>query len=39
MDYQDHIADSEKENKCLYCGEPCEKDFCNKDCYKAEMND
>ncbi len=29
----------EKENKCAYCGEPCEKEFCNKECKKAYEND
>jgi len=29
----------EKENECGYCGEPCEGEFCNKDCKKAYEND
>jgi len=29
----------EQENECSYCGEPCGKDFCNKECYIAELND
>jgi len=23
------------ENECLYCGEPCEKTYCNSECRKA----
>jgi hypothetical protein len=27
------------DNNCNYCGEPCEKEFCNKECYKAYVAD
>ena len=23
------------ENECVYCGEPCDKTYCNNDCKKA----
>ena len=29
----------EPENCCLYCGEPTEKEFCDKQCKKAYEND
>lgn len=29
----------ELENNCLYCGEESEKDFCNRACYIANLND
>lgn len=35
----DNPFGDEKENECLYCGEPSEKDFCDKQCYKAYQND
>lgn len=25
----------EKDNDCQYCGEPCETEFCDKDCKKG----
>jgi len=25
----------ELENECAFCGEPCDKEFCSKDCQKA----
>ncbi len=30
--YQDYIKDEDKENECLQCQAPCEKDFCSKAC-------
>jgi len=35
----DNPFDDEKDNECGYCGEPTDKDFCNKECYKAYQND
>lgn len=32
-------APEEPEKCCMYCGEPSEKDFCNKDCKKAYEHD
>lgn len=29
----------EPENECAFCGEPCEGEFCSRDCYKANLND
>lgn len=29
----------ELENNCLYCGEESDKDFCNRGCYSAYLND
>jgi len=31
--------DKEFENTCGYCGEPCEGDFCSKECLNAFLND
>ena len=30
---------NEKESTCGYCGDACTKDFCNKDCEKADTHD
>jgi len=30
--------EKELNNTCGYCGEPCEKDYCNEDHYKARDN-
>ncbi len=42
-EYENHPNDPrneiDKENNCSYCGEPCEKIFCSKECYLAEIND
>lgn len=40
-DYYPHnpVNHKELENKCSYCGEPCEKHFCSKSCQIAELND
>lgn len=27
------------QNECGYCGEPCEREFCNKGCEKAYNQD
>lgn len=29
----------EPENECSYCGVPCEKTYCSKDCKKADYLD
>lgn len=39
MDYNQNPPEDEHKNKCIYCGEPCKNDFCNRECYKAELND
>jgi len=42
MDYDNWKLESppeEKENDCLYCGEPCDTDFCDKACQKAYESD
>jgi len=31
--------EEEKENECGYCGEPCDKHFCNRECSKAYDQD
>ena len=31
-DYQNEYP----ENECRYCGEPCEKTYCNKQCERAD---
>ena len=36
---QQNPQDEEKENKCAYCGEPCDNYFCDKECKKAYEND
>ena len=38
MNYENHKLDTPPEapeNECLYCGEFCEKTYCNSDCKKA----
>ena len=42
MNYDDWKLESpeeESENKCSYCGNPCEGTHCDKECLKAELND
>lgn len=29
----------ELENECAYCGEPCDNEFCDKQCKKAYDNE
>lgn len=29
----------EKERECAFCGEPCDGEFCSKDCKRANDND
>lgn len=29
----------ELQNECAYCGEPCEKRYCDNECKKAYEND
>lgn len=31
--------EDEMENECSFCGTPCDKTFCSKECYLAEIND
>ncbi|QRE03546.1 hypothetical protein [Flavobacterium psychrophilum] len=31
--------EEEPKKECNYCGEPCEKEFCSKECKKAYEND
>lgn len=28
---------NEEENTCNYCGEPCERSYCNDDCKRADV--
>ncbi len=28
---------SEEENECYYCGEPCERMYCSNDCKNADI--
>ena len=28
----------EKENECNFCGNPCEKTYCSKDCKRADLD-
>ena len=41
MEWYDNLDPllEEKENNCSYCNEPSKKDFCNKECYNAYLND
>ncbi|AHK11394.1 hypothetical protein F132_48 [Flavobacterium sp. phage 1/32] len=42
MSYDDWklaTPEEEGENECGYCGEPCEKEFCSRECKKAYEND
>lgn len=38
-DWKLQSPDEELENECEFCGEPCEKRFCSKDCRIAYLND
>lgn len=38
IDPRDPRLIKELDNKCGYCGNPCERDFCNKDCFQARDN-
>lgn len=31
--------DDEKDNECMFCGEPSDRDFCDRQCYIAYQND
>ena len=31
------LIGEELENECVYCGEPCERLFCNKECYDENL--
>lgn len=31
--------DEEEENECSFCGAPCHKTYCSRECYIAEIND
>ena len=37
--WKQQTPDDAPENECGYCGEPCENEFCNKECKKAYEND
>jgi len=39
MGWSNPEEDLNLENKCLYCGEECEKDFCSTQCEEANLND
>lgn len=30
---------NEEENECSFCGAPCHKTYCSRECYIAEIND
>lgn len=36
---ENYLPEQEKENECAYCGEPCDGDFCNRQCMNAFLND
>ena len=38
LDMYDPSID-EPENECRYCGIPCEKMFCSKECFEADLHD
>lgn len=35
----DPFEDEDKTNQCLQCSEPCEKDFCSKECAEYYINE
>lgn len=35
MEYYDY-QNEHPENECRYCGEPCEKTYCDKQCERAD---
>ncbi len=37
--YKTEPPEDEPENKCGFCDERCDNDFCNKDCKVAYFND
>ena len=39
MGWSNPEEDLNLENKCLFCGEECEKDFCSTQCEEANLND
>lgn len=42
MDYdkwKTEVPENDLEKECNYCGEPCKKEFCNKQCRIAYEND
>ena len=39
MGWSNPEEDLNLENKCHYCGEECEKDFCSTQCEEANLND
>ena len=38
-DYKLKNPPEELDNECLYCGEPCDKSYCDKNCKKAYEQD
>jgi len=38
MGWSNPEEDLNLENKCHYCGEECEKDFCSTQCEEADLN-
>jgi hypothetical protein len=39
MGWSNPEENQDLENKCHYCGEECEKDFCSTQCEEANLND
>jgi hypothetical protein len=37
--WKQQTPNTELENTCDFCGEPCEKRFCNNNCHKAYNQD
>jgi hypothetical protein len=37
--YKLETPPEELENECFYCGEPCDKNYCDKNCKKAYEQD
>lgn len=38
-DWKLDTPDDELENECAFCGEPCKKEFCSKDCRIAYLKE
>jgi hypothetical protein len=37
MEWYDFLNPNEQpENECVFCGEPCEKSYCDKQCERAD---
>ena len=39
MEYQKITPDDDPENECLYCGNLCDKSFCDSNCRKAYFDE